>query len=472
MNRNNTHNRHQFASELDVPYHDTPSPEEEEEPPPQELLLRHSLFKRLPIHSSETSPAHQRTNRAGLKTVTLIRALPRYAFSLPAQVRKAPISASKSSVVFRIIHFPTTSQDEWDNWKWQLANRITTRQGIERILQLSPDEAEALQKGGVFMPFAITPYYASLLSKNDFSQPLRRAVIPVVSELRKSPEEAVDPLGEDADSPVPGIIHRYPDRVLFLVTGFCSVNCRYCTRSRIVGGHGQQTGPAFWEEAIRYIERTGSIRDVLLSGGDPLTLSDEGLKYLLGRIRHIPHVEVIRIGTKVPVVLPQRITARLVHMLRGFHPLWMSIHFTHPEELTPEVYEACARLADAGLPLGSQTVLLRGINDDAETMGRLCQGLMRARVRPYYIYQCDPIVGSAHFRTPVERGVEIIRSLRGFTSGYAIPQFVIDAPGGGGKIPINPDYVVGRDGDDLILRNYEGRLYRYPDPSGGSTRTT
>jgi lysine 2,3-aminomutase len=454
-----------------MPYHDAPSPEEEEEPPPQEALLRHSLFKRLPIHSSEISLARLRTIRAGQKTATLIRTLPRYAFSLPAQGRKAPISASKSSVVFRIIHFPTASQDEWDDWQWQLANRITTLQGIERILQLSPDEAEALREGGVFMPFAITPYYASLLSKSDSSHPLRRAVIPVVSELRKSPEEAVDPLGEDADSPVPGIIHRYPDRVLFLITNFCSVNCRYCTRSRIVGGNSHQTGPAFWEEAIRYIERTGSIRDVLLSGGDPLTLSDEGLKYLLGRIRQIPHVEVIRIGTKVPVVLPQRITASLIHILRRFHPLWMSIHFTHPEELTPEVHEACSRLADAGLPLGSQTVLLRGINDDAETMGRLFHGLMRARVRPYYIYQCDPIVGSAHFRTPVDRGVEIIRSLRGFTSGYAIPQFVIDAPGGGGKVPINPDYVVGRDGDDLILRNYEGRLYRYPDPPGESVFT-
>jgi lysine 2,3-aminomutase len=371
--------------------------------------------------------------------------------------------------VFRITHFQGSSQDEWDDWQWQLSNRITTLRGIERILQLSPDERNALREDGGPMPFAITPYYASLLAKDDPTDPLRRSVIPVVSELRRDPAEALDPLGEDADSPVPGIIHRYPDRVLFLVTSFCSVNCRYCTRSRIVGSHNHQSGAAVWEDAIRYIERTTTIRDVLLSGGDPLTLSDERLKYLLGRIRRISHVEVIRIGTKVPVVLPQRITARLVRMLHDFHPLWMSIHFTHPEELTQEVKEACSRLADAGLPLGSQTVLLRGINDDAETMGRLVQGLMRSRVRPYYIYQCDPILGSSHFRTPVERGVEIIRRLRGFTSGYAIPQFVIDAPGGGGKIPVNPDYVVGRDGDDLILRNYEGGLYRYPDLLHGNT---
>jgi lysine 2,3-aminomutase len=469
MNRDTAHNRNEFESTYDVLNHDAPSPEEEEEPPPQQVSLHQNRFKRITLHVSDSPPARPRTNWAGQRTATLIRTLPRYALGLPVQGRKAPVPASRQSVVFRLVQFPGASQDEWDDWKWQLTNRITTLRGIERILQLSPDEREALGTAGGSMPFAITPYYASLLSGEDPNHPLRRSVIPVTTELHRVQGESDDPLGEDADSPVPGIVHRYPDRVLFLVTSFCSVNCRYCTRSRIVGGHNHQTDASAWEEAIRYIERTRSIRDVLLSGGDPLTLSDEGLKYLLGRIRRISHVEVIRIGTKVPVVLPQRITAKLVRMLHDYHPLWMSIHFTHPEELTPEVKEACARLADAGLPLGSQTVLLRGINDDAETMGRLLQGLMGVRVRPYYIYQCDPIVGSSHFRTPVERGVEIIRKLRGFTSGYAIPQFVIDAPGGGGKIPVNPDYVVGRDGDGLILRNYEGELYRYPDPPQENT---
>jgi lysine 2,3-aminomutase len=221
-----------------------------------------------------------------------------------------------------------------------------------------------------------------------------------------------------------------------------------------------------WEKAIAYIEAHPEIRDVLLSGGDPLTLADDKLEWLLGRLRAIRHVEFLRIGTKVPVVLPMRITRRLTNMLRRYHPLWMSIHFTHPDELTPEVKEACARLADAGIPLGSQTVLLKGVNDDPEVMKRLMHGVLMARVKPYYLYQCDPITGSSHFRTPVEKGLEIIRSLRGHTTGYAVPTYVIDAPGGGGKIPLIPDYVVGREGDDLLLTNFENGLYRYPDPDG------
>jgi len=259
-------------------------------------------------------------------------------------------------------------------------------------------------------------------------------------------------------------VHRYPDRVLFLVTGFCATYCRYCTRSRMVGSDGDRhVDPAQWEKAIRYIERTPAVRDVLLSGGDPLTLSDEKLGYLLSRLARIPHVEMVRIGTKVPVTLPQRITPKFTRMLRGFHPLWMSIHFTHPEELTGEVGQACGRLADAGIPLGSQTVLLAGINDNVETMKQLVQGLLRFRVRPYYLYQCDPIRGSSHFRTPVEKGLEIIGGLRGHTTGYAVPTYVIDAPGGGGKVPLLPRYVEGRDGDNLVLRNYAGDVYVYPD---------
>jgi lysine 2,3-aminomutase len=263
-------------------------------------------------------------------------------------------------------------------------------------------------------------------------------------------------------------VHRYPDRVLFLTTGFCSTYCRYCTRSRMVGEtNGEYSfNISNWEKAAQYIEAHPEIRDCLLSGGDPLSIGDDKLEWLFNRLRSIKHLEFIRIGTKIPVVMPQRITPKLTKMLKKFHPLWMSIHFTHPSELTPEVTEACKRLADAGIPLGSQTVLLKGINDDINVMKPLMQGLLRNRVKPYYIYQCDPVSGSSHFRTPVQKGIEIIEGLRGHTTGYANPQFVVDAPGGGGKIPLLPDYIAGRDGDDLLLRNFEGGIYRYPDPNG------
>ena len=318
------------------------------------------------------------------------------------------------------------------------------------------------------LPVSITPYYASLLDENDPNQALRRTVVPVMGEYIALPSESPDPLGEENDSPVPGVVHRYPDRVMFLVTEYCSTYCRYCTRSRMVGTRRKTGLPIeHWDRALDYIEKTPRVRDVLLSGGDPLTLSDEKLEYLLKRLRRIPHVEMLRIGTKVPVVLPHRITFSLTRMLRRYHPLWMSIHFTHPDELTPEVEEACAQLADAGIPLGSQTVLLAGINDRVDIMKKLVHGLLRFRVRPYYLYQCDPIIGSAHFRTPVQKGLEIIQGLRGHTSGYAVPSYVIDAPGGGGKIPLLPDYVVGRQGNDMLLRNYEGGVYSYPDPAEG-----
>ncbi len=295
-------------------------------------------------------------------------------------------------------------------------------------------------------------------------------MIPVTDEYLQCPGEAEDPLGEDKDSPVPGIVHRYPDRVLFLVANSCASNCRYCTRSRMVENPDSSSifFQSQWEQAIAYIDAHDEVRDVLLSGGDPLTLSDEKLDWLLSRLRRIPHVEFLRIGTKVPVVMPQRITNSLARVLKRSHPLWVSIHFTHPDELTPETNEACARLADAGIPLGSQTVLLAGINDSVDTMKRLMHGLLKARVKPYYLYQCDPIVGSSHFRTPVQKGLEIIQGLRGHTSGYAVPSYVIDAPGGGGKIPLLPEYLVGRDGDDLVLRNYQGLHFRYPDPRGAA----
>jgi lysine 2,3-aminomutase len=330
-------------------------------------------------------------------------------------------------------------------------------------LQLSDNEIKPAF-GTRQLPLRITPYFASLLSRYNPGEALRKTVVPVLDELIVSPVEKADPLGEKSHSPVANLVHRYPDRVLFLATGFCAAYCRYCTRSHMVSKkekcHSSRTE---WDIALDYIRLHQEIRDVLISGGDPLTLSDWRLEYLLSNLRAIPHVEIIRIGTKVPVVLPQRITRRLVNMLRRYHPLFMSIHFTHPDEVTPETEFACNRLADAGIPLGSQTVLLQGINDEVEIFKKLTHRLLKIRVRPYYLYQCDLIPGSEHFRTPVSKGLEIIRGLRGFTSGYAIPHYVIDAPGGGGKIPLLPDYVVAKDKEGYLLVNYENRTFFYPE---------
>jgi lysine 2,3-aminomutase len=379
---------------------------------------------------------------------------------------------SPHSQAFRRQFFPEASEQEWNDWRWQLRNRIKDLKTLEHIVNLSEDERQAILRHKGSLPVGINPYYASLLDRDDPAQPLRLTVIPINGEYLRLPGEADDPLGEDSHSPVPGLVHRYPDRVLFLITGFCSVYCRYCTRSRMVGHPGGEYrfSTEQWERALAYIEATPAIRDVLLSGGDPLTVSDEKLAWLLDRLRRIPHIELLRLGTKIPAVLPQRVTPSLVRMLKRFHPLWMSLHFTHPEELTPETQQACERLADAGIPLGSQTVLLARVNDDVDTIRRLMHGLLTMRVKPYYLYQCDPISGSGHFRTPVAKGVEIIRGLRGFTSGYAVPTYVIDAPGGGGKVPLQPEYVIGREGDDLLLKNYEGHVYRYPDPGENLAR--
>jgi lysine 2,3-aminomutase len=367
---------------------------------------------------------------------------------------------------FREKYFPEVIDAEWHNWRWQLRHRIRTCGELGRLLDLTSDEYSAEAFHTSTMPLAITPYYAALLDPAwNKDQTLRKAVIPLCDEYLRSPGEEEDPLGEDLDSPVPGLVHRYPDRVLFLVTDFCSVNCRYCTRSRIIRPNEKYPfNMRQWEQAVEYIRQHTEVRDVLLSGGDPLTLADEKLEWLLKSLRAIPHVEFVRIGTKVPMVLPMRITKGLCSMLKKYHPLWMSIHATHPDELTVEAREACSRLADSGIPLGSQTVLLAGINDSVDVMKRLVHGLLKVRVRPYYLYQCDPIQGSKHFRTPVEKGLEIIRGLRGFTTGYAVPHFVIDAPHGGGKIPLLPDYVEGRDeSGNLVLRNYQGCQYKYPE---------
>ena len=364
---------------------------------------------------------------------------------------------------FRKKFYPGVSTKDWNSWHWQVANRIRTVERLQSMVTLSREEETALHQTGIKLPFSVTPYYMSLVSPDDPQQAVRRAVIPNINELCKGPGEEDDPLGEESQSPVHGLVHRYPDRVLLLVHDFCSTYCRYCTRSRVVGNGSVTANEARLEKAIQYIRATPAITDVLISGGDPLLLSDNKLEWLLARLRLIPHVEIIRIGTKVPAVLPQRITPKLVRMLRRYHPLWMSLHFMHPDECTPETLRACTMLADAGIPLGSQTVLLNGINDDVDTMKKLMHGLMKMRVRPYYLYQCDPISGSAHFRTPVAKGLEIIKGLRGHTSGYAVPTYVIDAPGGGGKIPLMPDSVIGHQGDDLLLRNYQERCFRYPD---------
>jgi lysine 2,3-aminomutase len=385
--------------------------------------------------------------------------------AVPARPVPRPVVSSDSRArTFRKRFYPSTTLREWQDWRWQLHNRIRDVDALGRIIRLSEDERHAMSDQARSLPLAITPYYASLLDPWNPRQALRRTVVPTVHERFHSIGESNDPLHEDEDSPVPGIIHRYPDRVLFLVTGNCATYCRYCTRSRMVGHYSNYClNIKLWETGLTYIGSHPEIRDVLLSGGDPLTLADEQLEWLLAHLQRIPHVELIRIGTKAPVVLPQRITPALVKMLKRYHPLWISIHAAHPDELTPETAKACMHMADAGIPLGSQTVLLSGINDDMETMKSLVHGLLKIRVKPYYLYQCDPIPGSSHFRTPVAKGLDIIRGLRGFTTGYAVPTYVIDAPGGGGKIPLLPDYVVGQENGDLILRNYEGQVFRYPD---------
>lgn len=361
--------------------------------------------------------------------------------------------------------YPDATDEQWNDWKWQLRHRVKDVEGLSRILHLTDDERDTVNQLGGQLPVGITPYYASTLDPHNPLNGLRKTMVPTSAEFIHTRGEEGDPLAEDSDSPVPGLVHRYPDRVLFLVTSFCAVYCRYCTRSRLVGKTGEyHFNTKQFQAAIDYIAAHPEIRDVLISGGDPLTMNDDRIEWLLSRLRAIPHVEFIRIGTKVPVVLPQRITPALCNMLKKYHPFWMSVHFMHPDEITSEVKQSCERLADAGIPLGSQTVLNAGVNDDVETMKRLMHGLLKIRVRPYYIYQCDPIPGSSHFRTPIEKGLEIIEGLRGHTTGYAVPHYVIDGPGGGGKIPLLPQYYLGRDGDDVLLRNYEGKIFRYPDP--------
>lgn len=349
-------------------------------------------------------------------------------------------------------------QPEWHDWKWQFRHRIRDLAQLKEYVQVTSEEEKAFQVAGKNLPFAVTPYYLDLINPLDPRDPIRKTVIPRMAELMTSPSEMVDPCGEDAAMPVPGLVHRYPDRVLFLVNETCSVYCRYCTRSRLVGS-GKHT--VEFEAVYDYLRNHPEVRDVLISGGDPLVMSDERLERIIANLRAIPHIEIVRLGTKVPVVLPQRITEDFVAMLKKYHPFYMSIHFLHPDEITSEVAAACNRLADAGVPMFSQTVLLKDVNDDPSVMKRLMQELLKIRVRPYYIYQCDPVQGTSHFRTSIDKGLEIMEHLRGHTTGYAIPTYVVDAPGGGGKIPVSPDYVVSREPGKTVLRNYKGNVYIY-----------
>lgn len=366
---------------------------------------------------------------------------------------------------FRRRYFPHGGRREWNDWHWQLRHQIRTLAQLERFFVLSAAErAAVLRRQQGALPLGLTPYYAALLAPNDPLDPLRRTMIPVPAEFDAAPGEQADSLGEDVHSPVPGLVHSYPDKVLLLATDQCATYCRFCTRSREVGSGTKPPATRRWQAALDYIQKNKQIRDVLVSGGDPLTMADKRLETLLAALHAIPHVEMIRIGTKVPVVLPQRITPDLVKMLRRYHPLYFSIHFTHPAECTPEVTRACARLANAGIPLGSQTVLLRGVNDDPETMRQLVLALLKMRVRPYYLHQCDAVTGTSHFRTPLSTGEAIIRHLHGHTTGYAVPTYMLDAPGGGGKVPLTPSYVEQRTADCVTVLNHDGRRYKYRFP--------
>lgn len=383
----------------------------------------------------------------------------------PPECTPVSLTALKSSGMAASVSEKRTWENaktlpEWHDWKWQFRNRVTRVEEIECYLTLTPEEKAAFAQAGTNLPFAITPYYLDLLRDDNPADPIRKTVVPQLAELTKSPSEMADPCGEDGDMAAPGLVHRYPDRVLFLVNETCSVYCRYCTRSRIVGSGQHEVD---YEAAYAYLEANPQIRDVLISGGDPLVMADHKLDAIITRLKKIPHIELVRLGTKIPVVLPQRITDDFVAMIKQHAPFYMSIHFLHPDEITPEVEAACNKLADAGVMTFSQTVLLQGVNDDPEVMKTLMHKLLKMRVRPYYIYQCDPVEGTSHFRTSVSKGLEIMEHLRGHTTGYAVPTYVIDAPGGGGKVPISPNTIVEHIDGTWTIKNFEGNHYTYID---------
>ncbi len=360
--------------------------------------------------------------------------------------------------------YQNVSPGEWNDWRWQLSNRITTVEELEKVIKLNADEKSGIKRSLEKLRMAITPYYASLMDPDNVNCPIRRQAVPLAQEAFISESHREDPLHETKDSPVPGLTHRYPDRVLLLITDQCSMYCRHCTRRRFAGQDDQALPSGNISLAIDYIRKHKIIRDVLISGGDALCVSDQVLESILSQLRAIRHVEVIRVGSRTPVVMPQRITRELCEILKKYHPIWLNTHFNHPLEITDESKNACAMLADAGVPLGNQSVLLKGVNDCPYLMKKLVHNLVKMRIRPYYLYQCDLSRGIEHFRTPVATGIKIIELLRGHTSGFAVPTFVIDAPGGGGKIPVNPQYLISQSPDMVVLRNFEGVICSYPEP--------
>lgn len=371
---------------------------------------------------------------------------------------------SKKIINRRYEFYPEATDEQWNDWKWQVKHRVETLEQLKKFIPLKPEEEEGVKTSLSTLRMAITPYYLSLIDPENPDCPVRKQAVPTGLETHQSIADLLDPLHEDEDSPVPGLTHRYPDRVLFLITDMCSMYCRHCTRRRFAGQTDNESPSERIQKGIDYIARTPQVRDVLLSGGDALMVSDKMLESIISRLRAIPHVEIIRIGTRTPVVCPQRITDDLVNMLKKYHPIWLNTHFNHPNEITPESAAACERMANAGIPLGNQSVLLRGINDCVHVMKKLVHGLVKIRVRPYYIYQCDLSMGLEHFRTPVSKGIEIIENLRGHTSGYAVPTFVVDAPGGGGKTPVMPNYIISQAPGKVVLRNFEGVITTYTEP--------
>ncbi|MFP3975622.1 MAG: lysine 2,3-aminomutase [Dehalococcoidia bacterium] len=353
---------------------------------------------------------------------------------------------------------------EWDDWHWQMRNRITTVEQLNQLIKLTDDESKAVEESIRQFRMAITPYYASLIDPDDSNCPIRMQAVPTALEQNRATSDMLDPLDEDANSPVPDLIHRYPDRALMMATNQCALYCRHCTRRRLVGANEQASSRDQIDNAIEYVRRTPAVRDVIISGGDPLIMADDMIEYMLKQLRAIDHVEIIRIGSRIPVVLPQRITAELSSMVAKYHPVYLNIQFNHPKEITEASAAACARLADAGIPLGNQSVLLAGINDCPKLIKKLSHELLKIRVRPYYLYQCDLSRGIEHFRTPVATGIEIIENLRGHTSGLGVPTFCIDAPGGGGKIPVMPQYLISHSPAKVVLRNFEGKTYTYTEP--------
>ena len=363
----------------------------------------------------------------------------------------------------RADYYADIPDEKWNNWRWQLSNRINTPEEFEKVIPLTDSEREALSAAHLFR-VDITPYYASLINPDDSNDPIRKQVVPTAGEMVPFTAMMEDSLAEDRHSPVPGLVHRYPDRVLMLVTTQCASYCRYCTRSRIVGDPTETFSREEFEMQLEYLKRTPQVRDVLLSGGDPLVLAPKVLEEILSRLREIPHIEILRIGSRVPVFLPMRITEELTNTLQQFHPMWMNIHVNHSNEISTELADACDRLTRAGIPLGNQSVLLAGVNDNVHIQRQLVHDLVRIRVRPYYLYQCDLVEGAGHFRTPVSKGVEIMEGLRGHTTGFAVPTYCIDGPGGGGKIPVMPNYMISMSDHKIVLRNFEGFITTYEEP--------